>query len=82
MAKWGLTDNSCQLCFAQPGTVLHRFECKASKPPNGFAPPLKSANLALQRVGPERDDELKLWGVFALQIPSLPFRTDGSLKWL
>lgn len=56
--KWNTTDDSCQLCFEQPGTIPHSFQCKVSKPPKGYAPPPKAAALALQRIGADRDDVL------------------------
>ena len=80
VVKWAITASSCQLCFSQPGTVSHRFECTASKPPKGFPPPPKTANLALQRIGPDRDELLKHRGILTLRIPSLPFRPEGSFK--
>ena len=39
IVKWGITDDSCQLCFEHPGTTSHRFACAVSKPANGYPPP-------------------------------------------
>ena len=38
--------------------------------------------MALQRVGTERDDILKLRGFMALHIPAAPFRSTCTFKWV
>ena len=73
---------SCQLCFSHPGTVAHRFQCTVNRPAKGFPPPPKQANLALQRVGTDRDDAFKLRGILTVQIPLLPHREQGTFKWV
>jgi len=51
-------------------------------PPEGFPPPPEEASLALQRIGPDRDELLKHRGILALRIPSQTYRRDGSFKWV
>jgi len=49
VVSWQITDSSCQLCFAEPGTVAHRFPCKATAKDRSDKPPPKIAKMAQQR---------------------------------
>ena len=82
MAKWGITDMSCQLCFSHPGTIAHRFACTINRPAQGYPAPPNAANLALHRIGTDRDDTLKLRDMITVQIPFLPHREQGTFKWV
>jgi len=84
-ARWrsgSLRITRANFVFRNPGTISHRFECVASKSLKGFPPPPKAANLAMQRVGPDRDEMLTQRGLLTLRIPSLPFRPEGTFKWV
>ena len=38
--KWGITDDRCQLCLREVGTLEHRHTCSATMPVDGWNPPL------------------------------------------
>ena len=62
----------------------HRIDSSAwsANQHKGHPPPPKIANLALQRIGVERDEILKHRGLLALYVPLLPYRGMGTFKWI
>ena len=79
--SWNITDSSCQLCKAAVGTLGHRFECPATRPPEGWpAPPAEAAGVA-QSLSSTRRQWLHTRGLLVLRVPSPPDRGEGSFAW-
>lgn len=80
--KWHIEDNRCQLCFLQPGTTQHRFECKTTMPEKGWPAPPKEATLVLGRLSSARKEYLKHRGLLVLRLPAPPRNGQGFFSWL
>ena len=50
VARWNITDNRCQFCFAEPGTPQHRHRCAATAEARCSKAPPTEANLATQSL--------------------------------
>ena len=81
MPSWNITDSSCQLCKSAPGTIEHRFDCPATRPPGGWpAPPPEAAELS-DGLGAQRRQWLRTRGLLVLRIPAPPDRGEGFFNW-
>jgi len=75
-------DTCCQLCHAEPGTLQHRSECEATKPPGGRPmPPAQIASFVNGLSGPRRL-ALATRGMLGMWIPRPPSDPNGWLRWL
>ena len=81
MPSWAITDNLCQLCHKEIGTISHRFDCDETRPPEGWPAPPKEANLLINRLSSERLQLLKERGLLVLRLPAPPPQQDGSFIW-
>ena len=78
---WGIDDSSCQLCRAATGTLEHRFECKATEPPEGWPQPPPAATHLLRRLSAQRKQLLATRGLLVLRLPAPPPDEDGYFQW-
>jgi len=79
--SWGIDDNRCQLCFADVGTIGHRFVCAATCPEGGWKAPPQEASLARRRVGSSRVQLLRTRGLLTLRLPAPPSHEEW-FRWL
>ena len=61
--KWGITDKSCQLCGAEVGTALHRYDCSMTKPTGGWSKPPPAAAAMIAKLPGPRMDALRTTGI-------------------
>ena len=80
--SYGITDNQCQLCLNATGTMVHRWDCKCTKPENGWTQPAKGADRAAQVVGEKRVRLLEDHGMLLLRVPARPLVKYDSFQWL
>jgi hypothetical protein len=78
---WGIDDPNCQLCHAAPGTVEHRFVCRASCPEGGWQKAPKEAELVRGRIGSERLRLLQTRGLLVLRLPAPPRLRQEWFQW-
>ena len=78
--RWNIDDNRCQLCLQAVGTVPHRFDCPATRPPGGWPAPPEEAALCRQRIGARRCDLLDYRGHLVLKLP-MPDQHEAQFKW-
>ena len=76
------TDNRCQLCFSQTGTLQHRRNCPVTRPAEGWPPPPLPCSTLVSGLGARRHDLLLTRGLLALSIPRPPQQEEVALKWI
>ena len=81
VTKWGISDNKCQLCFEEPGTLLHRRSCRHNTPEGGWSQLPDKAKLAADAISQQRMDILKTTGLLTLRLPTIPNRAHDTLHW-
>ena len=79
--KWMITDNRCQLCFADVGTTMHRFHCTATEAQRCHNKPPKAAQLAETKLSIDRINLLKTRGAAAAKVPAIAVRNNGAFEW-
>ena len=82
VASWNITDDRCQLCFAEPGTLQHRHRCAATAEARCSIPPPKEAQFAHTKFNDDRLQLLQLRAVAVVKVPAPKPRTVGSFCWL
>ena len=81
VAKKNIEDKRCQLCLGADGTLVHRFECPATRPPEGWSTPPEAARHAIIRLGRKRGELMKVHGLAVLRMPSPISSVEGSFRW-
>ena len=75
-------DTCCQLCRSERGTLQHRSECEATRPPGGWpTPPTHIASFVSGLSGPRRLS-LATRGSLGLWIPRPRADPNGWVRWL
>ena len=82
VASWNITDDMCQFCFAEPGTLQHRHRCAATAEARCSIPPPKEAQFAHTKFNDDRLQLLQLRAVAVVKVPAPKPRTVGSFCWL
>ena len=82
MPEWGITDNRCQLCLQEVGTLEHRFTCSATIPTGGWPKPPAGADKALLRLGDARGRILRTRGLAVVRLPPRQQHQHGEFRWL
>ena len=79
---WNIEDKRCQLCKEENGTLAHRFNCKATRPQNGWPQHPKLANFAMERLGPRRKEIMQIQGLACVKTPIDVRPAEGTFQWL
>ncbi len=79
---FAISDSQCQLCHKEPGTILHRFNCCSTVPPEGWPGPPAEAVKALNCIGAKRREILKQRGFLVLRLPASKPNTEGVFQWI
>ncbi len=79
--SFNVTDNRCQLCREQPGTIQHRFECSATRPPKGWPEEPSSTKLVTTHLSPQRRAHLYNRGFLVLRVPKPPAIITETFAW-
>ena len=75
-------DRNCQLCQQHLGTLAHRRECAATRPPAGWpGPPAAVRTLAGTLSGP-RQLHLQTRGLLAVRFPAPDPQVETPLQWV
>ena len=74
---FGIDDVRCQLCFSEPGTLMHRFRCPATQSGCALQPPSPAAALAAKLLSEDRRRIAKTRALFVLRVPAPPTRQNG-----
>ena len=82
VTRWGILDNTCQLCKMESGTLEHRFRCSASLPVDGWPQPPRSAQLALERMNPVRRRLLQTRALMVVRVPRPPIMRTEWFQWM
>ena len=69
---WGIENKNCQLCHQEPGTLEHRWHCKATRPAEGWPREPEHAKLALARISQERRKLLQTRAMLTVRVPKPP----------
>jgi len=75
-------DLRCQLCFAEPGTLLHRRSCQAVVPHDGWPALPADAQDILDDLDPARRHLLLTKALFVSKLPPKAGSPHGWLRWL
>ena len=79
---WRITDPNCQLCGESVGTLAHRFECRITRPNEGWPAHPESADHALTRMGAGRRAILQTHGLSCVKVPVDVRPKEGTFEWL
>ena len=79
--SWNITDNRCQLCHCDVGTLEHRFRCPATRPAEGWPAPPAQAAVALSRLSPTRRRLLQTRAMLVLRLPRPPPNRTEWFTW-
>lgn len=82
VAGWEISDNKCQLCHLEVGTVEHRFHCVKTMPEGGWPSHPTKGDLAVKRISATRQTHLRHHGILVLRLPAPPINISGSFEWL
>ena len=82
MPSWGISELRCQLCWAEPGTEMHRYDCTITKPKAGWSEAPPKAQLALKAITPLRRHMLRKHGILVMKVPTPPRPEPGTFTWL
>jgi len=78
---WGIEDLNCQLCHQQPGTLLHRWCCDATRPLEGWPVAPSRVMLVTDRIRQDRRQLLQTRAMLALRLPQPPKRLSEWFTW-
>jgi hypothetical protein len=74
-------DPRCQLCLAQPGTLIHRRTCTATVPTDGWATTPHAVSAFSVRLRAERLHLMRTRAVLAVRVPRPTVTDDALVRW-
>ena len=81
-AKWAVgASKFCQLCHLETGTLLHRHNCPATRPCEGWEVPTRAITDFMRAMPHQQADLLWTRGLGASYLPPRP-QTQGTLRWI
>ena len=78
---WQLTDNRCQLCGEEVGTISHRFACRKTAPTGGWPAAPQDTSCCISRLNARRRTLLQERGLLVLKLPR-PVQRQSEFQWL